>query len=286
MSCSQALREYLALVFRLTGEPVMPYGGHQSVFRVAITSSGCGFRFRARLTCPGHPTMVVFTMYLGHLSPPAWHWHCVHHVLFPRVAVTQRGIKAREHSLFRTIPASFSFLGYAHGTIYHSIIWNKLLAPRVAREISLEFRNFSSFRPRVFSDLSGIDGHPTPTVLSHLGQSLFPSVDDILGSFASNGPLLSRLILTGALASPIVVISLQRDTVDIGGNQGMLSIGELPAGLAMEDLTWVPLRAYTAAEGGLPAPEESPNEVHQNARIFSTLMNVESDLPHHLGGRH
>lgn len=170
--------------------------------------------------------------------------------------------QSADHSLFRTIPASFPFLGCAHGMIYHSIIWNKLLASRVARETSLEVRNFSSFQPRVFSDLSGIDGHPTPTVLSHLDQSLFPSVDDILASFASNGPLLSRLILTGALASPIVVISLQRDTVDIGGNQGMLSIGELPAGLAMEDLTWVPLRGYTTAEGGLPAPEESPNEIY------------------------
>ena len=115
----------------------------------------------------------------------------------------------------------------------------------MARESGLEVRNFSSFRPRVFPDLSGIHGHPTPTMLSHLDQSLFPSVDDILASFASSGPLLPRLILTGALASPIVAISLQRDTIDIGGNQSMLSIGELPAGLAMEDLTWVPLRGYT-----------------------------------------
>jgi phytepsin len=170
--------------------------------------------------------------------------------------------------------------------IHHSVIWNKLLASRMARETSVEVRNFSSFRPRVFSDLSGIHGHSTLTMLSHLDQSLFPSVDDILANFASDGPLLARLILTGALASPVVVISLQRDTVDIGGNQGMLSIGELPAGLAMEDLTWVPLRGYTAAEGGLPAPEESPNEVHLNARIIFTLMNVESDLPHYLGSLH
>lgn len=190
--------------------------------------------------------------------------------------------QSAEHSLFRTISASLALLGCAHGMIYYSVIWNKLLASRVARET----RNFSSFRPRVFSDLSGVHGYPTPTVLSHLDQSLFPSVDDILATFASNGPLLSRLILTGAIASPIVAISLQRDTVDIGGNQGMLSIGELPAGLAMEDLNWVTLRGYTTAEGGLPAPEESPNEVHLSARIFSTLMSVESDLPHYLGSRH
>jgi len=194
--------------------------------------------------------------------------------------------QSAEHSLFRTILASLPFLGCAHGMIYYSVIWNKLLASRMTRGTSLEVRNFSSFRPRVFSDFSGIHGHPTPTMLGHLDQSLFPSVDDILASFASNGPLLPRLILTGALASPIVAISLQRDTIDIGGNQGMLSIGELPTGLAMEDLTWVPLRGYTTAEGGLPAPEESPNEVHLSARIFSTLINVESDLPHYLGSRH
>jgi phytepsin len=111
-------------------------------------------------------------------------------------------------------------------------------------------------------------------------------MDDVLASFASNGPFLPRLILTGALASPIVAISLQRDTVDIGGNQGMVSIGELPAGIAAEDLTWVPLRGYTAAEGGLPAPEESPNEVHLNARIFSTQTKIELDLPHCLGSPH
>lgn len=169
--------------------------------------------------------------------------------------------------------------------LIHSIIWNKLLAFRQARETSLDGRNFSSFRSRVFG-LSGIHVHRTPTMLSYLDQSLFPSVDDILASFASNGPLLPRLILTGALASPIVAISLQRDTVDIGGNQGMLSIGELPAGLAMEDLTWVPLRGYNIAEGGLPPPEESPNEVHLNEPIFSTLMNIKLDLPRYLGSRH
>lgn len=96
-----------------------------------------------------------------------------------------------------------------------------------------------------------------------------PSVDDILASFATNGPLLPRLILAGALASPIVAISLQRDTVDIGGNQGILSVGELPADIAAEDLNWVPLRRYTAAEGGLPAPDEFPNEVRFKCVLLS-----------------
>ncbi|KAH9991950.1 aspartic peptidase domain-containing protein [Russula compacta] len=140
----------------------------------------------------------------------------------------------------------------------NSIIWNKLLTSKGARETSLEVWDS---RTRVFPDLSGIRGR-TSTVRDGWGRALSPNVDDVLASFATNGPLLPRLIMAGALASPIVAISLQRDTVDIGGNQGMLSIGELPAGIAAEDLTWVPLRGYTAAEGGLPAPEESPNEIY------------------------
>jgi|SRR5712671_922556 len=145
--------------------------------------------------------------------------------------------------------------------IYYSIIWNKLLASRVAKETDREVRSSPSFRTHVFPDLSWIRGYHTP-------RSLSPSVNDVLASFATNGPLLPRLILTGALASPIVTVSLQRDTVDISGNQGILSIGELPIGVVAEDLTWVPLRGYTAAEGGLPAPEESPNEVGLNACLF------------------
>jgi phytepsin len=195
-----------------------------------------------------------------------------------------------ERGPFRRTPCfvTFSWLcsWYAHGMINHSIIWNKLLASRVARETSLEVRNSLSFQTRVIPDPSEIHEHRTPTVLGDLDQSLFPRMDDVLASFASNGPLLPRLILTGALASPIVAISLQRDTVDIGGPQGVLSIGELPAGIATEDLTWVPLRGYTAAEGGLPAPDESPDEVLLNAHIFSTQTNIELDIPHHLGSCH
>jgi len=56
-------------------------------------------------------------------------------------------------------------------------------------------------------------------------------------------------------------VSLQRDTIDVGGNVGMLSIGELPSGIPAENMTWVPLRRYSYAEGGLPAPPDSPREV-------------------------
>jgi hypothetical protein len=158
-------------------------------------------------------------------------------------------------------PSLRHFLLVALTVWYDSVIWNMLLATRPTRGISPKVRNSHSFVTRVFPDLSGIRGHRTPVTHSDWDLSLSPSVNDVLASFATNGPLIPRLILTGALTSPIVSISLQRDAVEIGGNQGILSIGELPAGIAAEDLTWVSLREYTVAEGGLPAPKDSPNEV-------------------------
>jgi hypothetical protein len=44
-------------------------------------------------------------------------------------------------------------------------------------------------------------------------------------------------------------ITLQRDTVEIGGNVGQLSIGGLPPGVQNGSLTWVPVRGYTRKQG-------------------------------------
>ena len=147
----------------------------------------------------------------------------------------------------------------------YSVIWNKLLVTKSVRETGIEDQSLPFFSTRIFPDLSRIHGRRPLVTRGTSGGSSSPSVGDALASFATNGPLLPRLILTGALASPIFAISLQRDTVDIGGNQGMLSIGELPAGLPAENLTWVPLRGYSVAEGGLPAPEDSPSEVQSRS---------------------
>jgi hypothetical protein len=46
-------------------------------------------------------------------------------------------------------------------------------------------------------------------------------------------------------------IALQRDTIEIGGNEGMLSVGGLPPGVQNESLTWVPVRKYTLQQDGL-----------------------------------
>ncbi|KAI0266450.1 aspartic peptidase domain-containing protein [Gloeopeniophorella convolvens] len=160
-------------------------------------------------------------------------------------------------SVLQTGSAGIFGLGFP----VNSVIWSQLLATPSALEATPELRNSPSFATPTFPDLSGIRGHQRPVARDGSGQSA-PSIDDVLESFASDGPLLSRLILAEKLASPIVVISLQRDTVDIGGNEGTLSIGALPAGVVAEDLTWVPLRGYTVAEGGLPPPADSPDEVY------------------------
>ena len=46
-------------------------------------------------------------------------------------------------------------------------------------------------------------------------------------------------------------LTLQRDSIQVEGNVGMLSIGE-------DSLTWVPIRAYPY---WLLAPPDTPNEV-------------------------
>ena len=76
------------------------------------------------------------------------------------------------------------------------------------------------------------------------------------------GPFLSRLVVQGLLAAPMATITLQRDSVDIGGNLGMLAVGELPAGINNESLTWAQVRRYTHAEGGLTPPPDSPDEIY------------------------
>ena len=54
---------------------------------------------------------------------------------------------------------------------------------------------------------------------------------------------------------------MQRETVEVGGNVGQLTIGQLPDGVSNASLTWVPVRLYTEAQGGVAGPSASPNEV-------------------------
>ncbi|KIY47720.1 acid protease, partial [Fistulina hepatica ATCC 64428] len=109
---------------------------------------------------------------------------------------------------------------------------------------------------RFFSDIYSVN-----TASQVLASTSDPTLQ-ILVSFASIGPFLARLVVNGELTSPVFVITLQRDTIDVGGNIGQLSIGELPAGIDNSSFTWSKVRGYPSSQGGLSAPPDSPNEVY------------------------
>ncbi|KAH9896464.1 acid protease [Cubamyces lactineus] len=99
---------------------------------------------------------------------------------------------------------------------------------------------------------------PKRSMLDRRDSSLANPVD----SFPTLGPLLTRLVTWKVLERPLVVATLQRDTISFSSNDGTLSLGALPFGLSDDLLTWVPVRTYTVAEGGLPPPPDAPNEVY------------------------
>lgn len=106
---------------------------------------------------------------------------------------------------------------------------------------------------------SGSVAQQSLSLFQHGPQS---TTDAFVSSTYKDGPLLARIVQTNALASPMFSISLQRDTIDIGGGTGTLTIGTLPPGVDNSTLTWVPIRLYTQQEGGLEAPSFAPNEVY------------------------
>ncbi|KAH9837973.1 acid protease [Rhodofomes roseus] len=112
------------------------------------------------------------------------------------------------------------------------------------------FPSFDFLKPALLKKRQAPDGtSPSPADLA-------------IASFAHYGPLFTRLIGQDALALPLIATTLQRDSFQIGGNAGMLSIGGLPAGLQITQLTWAPVRGYSSDEGGLPPPSDSPAEVY------------------------
>jgi hypothetical protein len=88
------------------------------------------------------------------------------------------------------------------------------------------------------------------------------NTDDFVESTYAYGPTLARIAMTNELENPMFSISLQRNTIDIGGGSGTLTVGKLPDGVAMDSLTWVPVRLYAQEDGGLRPPTFAPNEVY------------------------
>ncbi|KAJ6607703.1 aspartic peptidase domain-containing protein [Mycena sp. CBHHK59/15] len=141
----------------------------------------------------------------------------------------------------------------------NSVIWNKIFASKFSSSSSQPRRSAprrflsSNYGTRFFPDLGNL----------LLGRKRAASsaelTNAVLRSYPTEGPAVTRLVTTQALAAPMFTVTLQRDTVDIGGNAGVLSLGELPASVQNSSLTWVPVRKYPASQG-LNPPADSPNE--------------------------
>ncbi|KAG9309609.1 aspartic peptidase domain-containing protein [Chiua virens] len=106
------------------------------------------------------------------------------------------------------------------------------------------------------TDLANAVGSPLEKSMAQMTTATLQS------SIITYGPLIPRLVAQGMLDSPMFSITLQRDTIQIGGNEGMLSIGQLPSTVQSESLTWVNVRGYPASQGGLSAPADAPGEVY------------------------
>ncbi|KAJ3980813.1 aspartic peptidase domain-containing protein [Lentinula detonsa] len=77
------------------------------------------------------------------------------------------------------------------------------------------------------------------------------------------GPLLARIASTSdGLEDDVFSISLQRSEIDVGNDNGTLTIGKLPDGVDNSSLTWVPVRLYSPSEGGLSPPTFASDEVY------------------------
>ncbi|KAJ7162014.1 aspartic peptidase domain-containing protein [Mycena filopes] len=96
-------------------------------------------------------------------------------------------------------------------------------------------------------------------VINQFGKT--GTTDHFIAASYATGPLISRIAQSGALQMPMFSISLQRSTIDISG-KGALTLGTLPDGVDNSSLTWVPVRLYSPAEGGLTPPTFAPNEVY------------------------
>lgn len=157
----------------------------------------------------------------------------------------------------------------------NSIIWKELYTSTLAQSTASkrDLRTYPrrrgygvSYRRPTFPDIPSL--YPKSSLTSRQTDSatIAAGTSRILSSFASFGPLIPRLSLSStstaqSLTSPMVSITLQRNSISPGsGAAGILSLGSLPPGISNDSLTYVPLRAYTPAQGGLPGPTGNEDE--------------------------
>ncbi|KAI3607677.1 hypothetical protein WG66_005018 [Moniliophthora roreri] len=174
-------------------------------------------------------------------------------------------INSTNTSVLRTGSSGILGLGFPiNSMIWFELFKNEYVNSNQRREdISLSRRN--NFRRPSFPPISELTQSwslPSRYEARQESSSRASIIAElIMFTWPTYGPLMNRIIASFNLA-PMVTIILQRNTIDIGGNAGLLSIGELPFGVKNESLTWVSLRSYPPEEGGLNGPPDSPNEVY------------------------
>ncbi|KAI0831827.1 acid protease [Trametes gibbosa] len=139
-----------------------------------------------------------------------------------------------------------------------SLIWRQLAAAYLNQPIP------TSLKHPPLMDLSSASPHSrskpgAPRAVRRDPASVLASVVD---TFPTLGPLVTRLVTWNILERPLVVATLQRDTISLSDNDGTLSLGALPFGLSDSHFSWAPVRAYSAAQSGLSPPDDSPEEVY------------------------
>ncbi|KAI0770023.1 aspartic peptidase domain-containing protein [Fomes fomentarius] len=88
-----------------------------------------------------------------------------------------------------------------------------------------------------------------------------PGTDTFVSQTPAYGPIVPRLVLADMIDDPLFTITLQRNTIDPSGH-GQITIGQLPDDVDEDKITWVPVRLYDSAEGGLDPPTFAANEVY------------------------
>ncbi|KAJ3527086.1 hypothetical protein NMY22_g9912 [Coprinellus aureogranulatus] len=178
-------------------------------------------------------------------------------------------------SIARTGSAGIFGLGFP----VNSVIWSQLFTRELGGQAPPTKRDFITDEPQLiphhdvkygthyFPNLHGfpsrfpsLGGVLTTAGVHPAKRQISQGMINLLNSFTRLAPFLPRLVADSDIAMPLFTVSLQRNTVDVGGNLGQLTIGEMPSGVSVDDLTWVPVRNYSYEEGGLPAPPNSPNE--------------------------
>ncbi|KAJ6482629.1 aspartic peptidase domain-containing protein [Mycena sanguinolenta] len=181
-------------------------------------------------------------------------------IVFAGISVPNQYFAAIDNTnttVLRTGSAGIFGLGFA----LNSVIWNEVFANKFQSQSSSR----RSLSPRRLSSSSNYGTRFFPNLQNLISPSQKRSTSATaltqaaLESYSTYGPAVTRMVTTNSLTSAMFTISLQRNTMDIGGNAGVLSLGELPAGVQESALTWAPVRKYPSA---LQAPANSPNETY------------------------